>query len=254
MKSTRNISTTPRSFAGVIKGRSPEVRRLAQSLRDVVFEELPDAQESYYGGRQPMALYRMTADICWLQPLTSRCNIYFTRGVDLTDTRSLLEGSSASIRHVKIRSAEEIEQFPVRQWLRESAALNEAELRGGMNFDQVRGKLQAVCLALPSTKETITWGRPHFRVGEKIFCGCGEDRGRPSVGLKAEPAESVWLMKLPGIRKAPYSRPGDGWIAIDPNEFDDWEEIERLIVGSYRLIAPKGTAERPKPTGKRRRI
>jgi predicted DNA-binding protein (MmcQ/YjbR family) len=172
------------------------------------------------------------------------------RGPDLTDTQRLLEGNSQRTRHVKIRSEEEIERFPVRQWLRESAALNAAELSAGMSFDQVRDRLRTICLALPGTKETITWGKPHFRVGEKIFCGCGEDRGRPSLGLKAEPGESLWLMKLPGVQKAPYSRPGDGWIAIDPNLFDDWEEIERLIVGSYRLIAPKRVAARLKFTGK----
>ena len=87
----------------------------------------------------------------------------------------------------------------------------------------------------------MTWGKPHFRVGEKIFCGCGEQHGRPSLGLKAEVGESRVLMRLPGIGKAPYSRPNDGWIEIDPNELDDWEEIERLVIGSYRLIAPKRT-------------
>ena len=47
------------------------------------------------------------------------------------------------------------------------------------------------------------------------------------------------MMKGPGIEKAPYSRPGDGWVSIDPNVFDDWDEIERFIIGSFRLIAPK---------------
>jgi len=54
-----------------------------------------------------------------------------------------------------------------------------------------------------------------------------------------DPNESVLMMKIPGVEKAPYSRPGDGWVAIDPNVFDDWEEIERLLIGSFRLIAPK---------------
>ena len=41
--------------------------------------------------------------------------------------------------------------------------------------------------------------------------------------------------------KARYSRPNDGWVSIDPRTFDDWVEIERLIEGSYRLIASKRT-------------
>jgi hypothetical protein len=42
------------------------VRTLAHALRDVVFEELPNVQESFYGGQQPMAMYRTTAEICWI--------------------------------------------------------------------------------------------------------------------------------------------------------------------------------------------
>ena len=59
--------------------------------------------------------------------------------------------------------------------------------------------------------------------------------------MKMERHESELMMRLPGIEKAPYSRKGDGWVSVDPNEFDDWEEIERMIVNSYRLIAPKRT-------------
>ena len=81
--------------------------------------------------------------------------------------------------------------------------------------------------------------RSHFRVGEKIFCGCGEDQGGPRIGLKMEAYHSQVMMKLPGIEKAPYSRKGHGWVSIDPGVFDDWDEIEHLLVGSYRLIAPK---------------
>jgi len=64
----------------------------------------------------------------------------------------------------------------LRAWLQESVALNEAAVGRGMNFEQVLCKLRTICLALPNTKETLTWGIPHIRVGEKIFCGCAEDK------------------------------------------------------------------------------
>ena len=102
--------------------------------------------------------------------------------------------------------------------------------------------MRTICQKLPNTKETVTWGKPHFRVGEKIFCGCGEVKGQPQIGLKMEPGESKLMMKAPGIEKAAYSRPNDGWVSIDPNLFDDWEEIEGFIIGSFRLIAPKRVA------------
>ena len=39
---------------------------------------------------------------------------------------------------------------------------------------------------LPNTKETLSWGSPHFRVGEKIFCGIGGEKGVLAIGLVAE--------------------------------------------------------------------
>ena len=234
-------SSQPRSFSGVIRGCSRSVQTIAKALRDLVYEELPDMDERFYGGQRAMAMYRLTADVCWIQPQKEHCNIYFMRGTELTDSDQVLEGTSQRFKHAKVRSLDDLEQLPLRMWLQESVALNEASLGDGMNFEQVLDKLRTICLALPTTKETLTWGVPHFRVGEKIFCGCAEDLGRPTVGLKMEAYQSEVMMKLPGIEKAPYSRKGDGWVTITPGVFDDWEEIERLLVGSYRLIAPKRT-------------
>ncbi len=234
-------SSKPRSFSGVVRGRSPKVRLIANRLREIVFEELPDVQEDFYGGNQPMSMYRTTAEVCWIQPLKERCNIYFMRGPHLTDTDGLLEGSSDRQRFARVPTVEEVDELPIRDWIRESVELNSAATSGGMSFDEVLQRLRTVCLALPNTKETITWGKPHFRVGEKIFCSCSEDQGRPRLGLKMELAESKMMMRVPGIEKAPYSRKDDGWVTIDPLEFDDWEEIERVVVGSFRLIAPKRT-------------
>lgn len=240
-KPAKSSSIPPKTFAAVIRARSKPVQALAKSLRQLVFEELTEAEESFYGGHQPMSQYRTTADVCWIQPLTTRCNVYFVRGSDLSDPGGMLEGKSERLRHVKVKSLDVIEQLPIRAWIQESVQLNDAVVEGGLTFDEVMERLRKVCLALPKSKETLTWGKPHFRVGEKIFCGCSEASGRPSLGLKMEAAESKLLMKAPGVTKAPYSRPDDGWVAIDPMEFDDWDEIERLIVGSFRLVATKRT-------------
>ena len=230
---------TPKSFGGMIRGRTKPVPEIAQALRAIVYEELPEAEESFYGGINPMAMYRTMADVCWIQVQRNRCNLYFVRGPELTDPDGILEGSSDRMRHAKVGSVELIEELPILEWLRESVELNEAEISGGLKADEVLEKVRKIGLALPNTKETITWGKPHLRVGEKIFCGCAEISGRPILGLKMERNESIMLMKVPGVEKAPYSRPNDGWVTIDPNTFDDWDEIERLVVGSYRLIAPK---------------
>ena len=186
-----------------------------------------------------MAMYRTSSDICWIQPLKERCNLYLMHGPELPDPDGLLNGNSDRYRYARICTLEDIDAMPVRNWLKESEDRNKAALQSGIGFDDVLEKLRTICLEMPQTKETQTWGKPHFRVGEKIFCGCGEDQGRPKIGLKMDKTDAQQMMKIPGIEKAPYSRPNDGWVSIDPNVFDCWEEIERLISDSFRLIAPK---------------
>jgi len=44
--------------------------------------------------------------------------------------------------------------------------------------DAALAKIRKIYLSLPGTKETMTWGEPHFRVGEKIFAGYGEENGK----------------------------------------------------------------------------
>ena len=46
--------------------------------------------------------------------------------------------------------------------------------------------MQSICLKLPNTKETLTWGKPHFRVNDKIFAGYGDEKGKTVIGFKLE--------------------------------------------------------------------
>ena len=71
-KAASATPSRPRSFGGLLRGHAKSVREIAQALRDLVYEELPDAEETFYGGRHAMAMYRTTADICWIQPLKQR--------------------------------------------------------------------------------------------------------------------------------------------------------------------------------------
>lgn len=233
-----------KSFAGLIRGHTPNVQLLAKALRAFVLDQLPDAVESFHTGRDALAIYRTVGEVCWIQPLNERCNVYFPRGTELTDDDGLLEGTSDRQRHVKVYSLEHFLELEValQEWIHESVELNATAVGDGLPFDEVLDLTRRICLALPQTKETVTWGRPHFRVGEKIFCGCMAIHGRVCLTLKMEPREATLMLKVPGVAKAAYSRPNDGWVSVDPAVFDDWDEIARLILDSFRLIAPKKIA------------
>ena len=102
----------------------------------------------------------------------------------------------------------------------------------------VLAKVRAICLSLPDTKETPTWGQPHFRVGEKIFAGCGEEKGRVTIGFKLEMKHAREIVKDPRFTPAPYVG-HKGWVSLDGRKVSDWDELRELILESYELIAPK---------------
>jgi predicted DNA-binding protein (MmcQ/YjbR family) len=98
--------------------------------------------------------------------------------------------------------------------------------------------IRKVVLSLPDTVETPTWGKPHFRVGDKIFCGYGEELGRPSVGFKLEMEHAARLVATdPRFARAPYVG-HKGWVSMDARGLDVGE-VAPLILESYRLIASK---------------
>jgi predicted DNA-binding protein (MmcQ/YjbR family) len=103
--------------------------------------------------------------------------------------------------------------------------------------------MRAICLALPETKETLTWGQPHFRVGEKIFAGCGDEKGRAVIGFKLDMDHADAIIQDPRFWRAPYVG-HKGWVSMDATRVDDWDEVRGLVVESYRLIAPKKTVAR----------
>ena len=236
-KTAAKKSAVPK-FADLTRDKPRGVQRTAKALRDLVFQVFPKAEENFMGGKNGMVLYRTLAEVCAILPCDECCTFYLTRGSDLDDPDGLLHGTAKSARQVKISTVIEIENLPLRQWLRQSLKINKSLVGSGPSFAQALKKLRKICFALPEATETMTWGKPHFRVRDKIFCGCGEEDARPEIGLKAEQADASLLVKLPGLKPAPYGGK-HGWVSIDPSIFDDWNEIARLVTDSYRLIAPK---------------
>ena len=101
-------------------------------------------------------------------------------------------------------------------------------------------KMREICLALPDTKETLTWEEPHFRVGEKIFAGYGEERGKPTIGFKLEKPHADARIQDPRFWRSKYVGQ-HGWVTMDVSTVDDWGEVEALVLESFYLIASKRT-------------
>lgn len=92
----------------------------------------------------------------------------------------------------------------------------------------------------PETKVTMTWGEPHFRVGDKIFSGWGAHKdGRYSMGIKLDKdKQAAFVASDPRFAIAPYVGK-HGWVSFHPGDEPDLGEVEALLLESYRNVAPK---------------
>jgi predicted DNA-binding protein (MmcQ/YjbR family) len=108
-----------------------------------------------------------------------------------------------------------------------------------LSNDRALAKMRAICLSFPDTTETLTWGKPHFRVADKIFAGCGEEGGVCSIGFKLRMEHAAALIERDvRVKRAPYVG-HKGWVSMDASEITDWQQIRELVAESYGLIAPK---------------
>ncbi|HEY0715325.1 MAG TPA: MmcQ/YjbR family DNA-binding protein, partial [Polyangia bacterium] len=105
-------------------------------------------------------------------------------------------------------------------------------------------RVRAICAALPDTTEVQAWGHPTFRVADKIFAGFGNDEsgaaGVVSLGVKTPMDLQAALVSSDSRFSIAKYVGKHGWVSMRLAEADDvnWDEIDALIRGSYRLIAP----------------
>jgi predicted DNA-binding protein (MmcQ/YjbR family) len=93
---------------------------------------------------------------------------------------------------------------------------------------------------LPDARVTMTWGSPHFRVGDKIFSGWGADKaGIYSMSAKLDKDKQAALVASdPRFQVAAYVGK-HGWVSFMPGDQPDLGEIEALLLDSYRNVATK---------------
>ena len=114
--------------------------------------------------------------------------------------------------------------------------------------EQRRARLVDVCLALP---EATVEGERHliFRARGRTFAYYLDDHhgdGRVGLVCKVAPGENDELVRLDPARfyRPDYVGPR-GWVGLRLDLDDlDWDEVADLVLGSYRLVAPKRLLDR----------
>jgi hypothetical protein len=89
---------------------------------------------------------------------------------------------------------------------------------------------------LPEVAEIDAFDRPTFRAATKGFASFELVGGRATVVVKVPVADQAALVARDGFE--PEDETGvHGWTVVDVERVG-WEELDRLVVASYRLVAP----------------
>ncbi|HJQ80966.1 MAG TPA: MmcQ/YjbR family DNA-binding protein [Lacipirellulaceae bacterium] len=99
-------------------------------------------------------------------------------------------------------------------------------------------KLDAICSALPETEPGTQFGAPVWRAGKKTFVSTHYYTGRMNLSFWVGAKRQAALINDARYRVSPYTG-HNGWIDLDVEEHQDWEEIEELALESYRKFALK---------------
>jgi len=94
-------------------------------------------------------------------------------------------------------------------------------------------RVRKLCLSLPGTVETSSWGHPNFRVAKRAYVTLEEYQQRFCVAIRLVD-EQVRQLCTDGVGFAtPYGR--GQWISIPLDGRPAWRLIETLIRQSHGL-------------------
>jgi len=103
--------------------------------------------------------------------------------------------------------------------------------------------LRRICLALPESAETVTFGHPTFVAGKRSFAVLDRYKSEYAIAFKATPADQAALTMDRRFYVSPYSGK-HGWTSLRLASAKDWaaidwDEVATLLEASYRLVALK---------------
>ena len=99
-------------------------------------------------------------------------------------------------------------------------------------------RFRKICLSLPETTETGSFGHPNFRAGKRTFAAFEWIKARPSLAFNLGPEQTTQLLLLEDpFFATPYGR--GQWVSLWADGRVEWRAVEKLVEQSYRRVALK---------------
>ena len=107
---------------------------------------------------------------------------------------------------------------------------------------EILNKLRKVCLAVPGSEETVSFGHPSFGINGKIFAVLEEYKGELGICVKVEKELQDIFLKDPRFFQTPYIGK-HGWVTLRVSAARlNWSEVADLVKASGRLVTPASKA------------
>ena len=109
----------------------------------------------------------------------------------------------------------------------------------------IPGQLRAMALSLPDVTERQTWGKPTFRVQNKLFVTLAPDGS--TATLKSSPEEQQALIAADPDTFTTAAHLGrHGWVTV-LLERADKSDMKELVTDAWLRAAPKGLLSNATP-------
>lgn len=104
-----------------IANADPGLRPLAEEVRRIILDELPETEEAI---KWSQPTYRVAGKhVAYIKATKKHVSFGLTQGRKLADPQGRLEGGGQEMAHVKLTSPDDIDEQRFRAWLREAAGL-----------------------------------------------------------------------------------------------------------------------------------
>lgn len=113
-----------------VEKKGPKLLPVAEGLRRLVKKTVAGVKESVNPWKIPT--FASNGPMCFFMVGKNHVTFGFLRGTSLTDPAGLLEGTGKNLRHVKLRTMEDLKRPGLKKLIAEAAKLNEKEPMVGM--------------------------------------------------------------------------------------------------------------------------
>jgi len=106
------VTSSDREFREILERHSPAVREIATKTRALLYAIMPGLVEVVWlpqgNAGYGIGPKKMSEQFAWIVPASKHVALAFPHGTSLADPDGLLQGTGASIRNVRLSSADDV--------------------------------------------------------------------------------------------------------------------------------------------------